>query len=120
MVAKWTEERSTLEVVTALGAGKVPCSPIREIDQVMDWPHLQERRMVDRVFNPLAQSFVKGLAPGFPLKFSRTPGGYDAPPPRPGEHTKTADRMVVSADHADVFARNPARRLLNSTFQFPR
>lgn len=102
MVAKWTGRRSTRDVVDALGAVKVPCSPVREVNQVVDWPHLQERQMVERVFNPRAQAFMKGLAPGFPLKFSRTPGGYDAPAPQPGEHTADVLRRLAGVEAVDM------------------
>ena len=88
VVSSWTRGRTMAEVVDAMAASKIPCSPVRSIEDVMRWPQLQERNMIDAVWNPSAREYVAANAPGFPLKFSRTPGGYHRPAPLPGEHTR--------------------------------
>ena len=61
---------------------------MRTIDDVLHWPQLEERNMVERVWHPLSGSHVDASAAGFPLKFSRTPGGYERHAPLPGQHTE--------------------------------
>jgi crotonobetainyl-CoA:carnitine CoA-transferase CaiB-like acyl-CoA transferase len=87
ILAEWASKHTTASVVSAMNAVKVPCSPVRDIDDVMKWDHLQDRSMVVPVWNPLSGSVVAAAAAGFPLKFSRTPGGYSSHAPLPGEHT---------------------------------
>ena len=43
--------------------------------------------MIVALTNPLSGGTVDAGAPGFPLKFSRTPASYDTPAPVPGAHT---------------------------------
>jgi len=88
IVSAWTEARATLDIVQALHAAKVPCSPVRSIDEVMQWRQLRERGMVVPVHNPMTGTDMAASAPGFPIKFSAGQAGYDAPAPLPGAHTQ--------------------------------
>ncbi len=87
VVAEWAGGRTRDEVVAALAQGGVPCSPVREIGEVMHWRQLLEREMIVPLANPLSGKDAAASAPGFPIKFSRTPARYDAPAPVPGAHT---------------------------------
>ena len=86
MIALWTRTRPIADIVAALRARDVPCSPVRTPREAIEWPHLRARGMVQ----PL--QFVDGgsteaVAAGFPLKFSRSHAGHDAPAPAPGADT---------------------------------
>lgn len=62
----------------------VPCGPIHTIDQVLNHPQIIEREMIIDVGHP----HIKNLKmPGFPVKFSDTPGQVRQYPPLLGEHT---------------------------------
>ena len=87
IVAAWAGQESTASVIEQLIAAKVPCSPVRSIDDVLRWRHLHDRSMIEPVWNPLSGGVVEAAAAGFPLKFSVTPGGYRGHAPLPGEHT---------------------------------
>ncbi|AGW93064.1 MULTISPECIES: CaiB/BaiF CoA transferase family protein [Cupriavidus] len=87
LVSSWTCKRQAREIIGTLTTAKVPCSPVRTINDVITWNQLLERDMVERLWNPLTAGHVSASAPGFPLKFSATPGGYDHPAPIPGAHT---------------------------------
>jgi crotonobetainyl-CoA:carnitine CoA-transferase CaiB-like acyl-CoA transferase len=63
----------------------IPCGPINAIDQVFADPQVLARDMLIELAHPTAEA-VK-LA-GSPLKLSRTPVRYRAPPPLLGQHTK--------------------------------
>jgi formyl-CoA transferase len=99
VVTAWTHTRRKAEVVRALSAARVPCSPVRSADEVMQWAHLTARGMIAPLVNPLTGREAAARGPGFPLKFSRTPAGYDTPAPTPGTHTR-----AVLARHAGLTA----------------
>ena len=87
IVQAWTQHLPMAEIARRLAAAKVPCSPVRSIDEVLAWEQLRQRNMVTPLFNPLADKHMDVSAPGFPIKFSSTPGGYDKPAPLPGADT---------------------------------
>ncbi len=87
LIGDWTGSLSTDEAVRRLEAAAVPASPVRDIDQVMQWRQLRERGMLAALTNPLSRSTMDASGPGFPIKFSGSPSGYDTPAPRPGAHT---------------------------------
>ncbi|OWT71405.1 MULTISPECIES: CaiB/BaiF CoA-transferase family protein [unclassified Achromobacter] len=87
IVADWTRTLSSDEIIRLLNAVQVPCSPIRTMAQALSWPHLLARGMVRPLWNPLTDAPACASGPGFPVKFSATPGDYDTPAPLPGQHT---------------------------------
>lgn len=93
LVTAWTEARTKDEVVAALNQAAVAVSPVRSIDEVMQWQQLLEREMIVRLTNPLTGAPAAAQAPGFPIKFSRTPASHERAAPVPG------------ADSDEVFAR---------------
>ena len=62
---------------------KVPCVPVRTIEEVANDPHLRERGFFTDVNHPIA-----GLLshPGSPLRLSQTPGEIGGPAPLLGQH----------------------------------
>lgn len=102
VVGGWTRVLTTQEVVERLGKAGVSASPVRDIDDVMRWPQLRERGMIETLVNPLARSPVEASAPGFPIKFSATPAGYDAPAPEPGAHTAEILARFAGLDPAAI------------------
>jgi len=93
VVSAWTEALTKDRITAALNAAGVAVSPVRSIDEVMQWPQLLEREMIVRLANPLTGAPAAARAPGFPIKFSRTPANHDRAAPVPG------------ADSDEVFAR---------------
>ena len=102
LVGGWTRGLTTEEVLRRLEAACVPSSPVRSIDQVMQWRQLRERDMIMPLVNPLAQGPIDVSAPGFPLKFSAAPAGYDAPAPLPGAHTAEVLTRLGGVDEAAI------------------
>jgi len=87
LVDDWTRTLTTTQVQRKLNQARVPCSPVRSIDELMNWRHLSERGMVVPLVNPLLGRAVEASASGFPIKFSATTATYEAPAPAPGAHT---------------------------------
>ena len=78
------KQKTTAEWVALLEPIGVPCGPINRLDEVYADPQVQHRGMKIEVPHPLA-----GVVPlvANPIKYSRTPIAYDAPPPLLGQHT---------------------------------
>jgi crotonobetainyl-CoA:carnitine CoA-transferase CaiB-like acyl-CoA transferase len=98
LVGGWTRARTNAQVQQALDAARVPCSPVRSIDELMKWRQLYEREMIVPLVNPLAGMAVDASAPGFPIKFSGAPAAYDAPAPVPGAHTAEVLARLAGVD----------------------
>ncbi len=102
VVTAWTSALSKDAVVAALARAGVACSPVRSTDEVMRWPQLLEREMIVALTNPLTGVEAAAAGPGFPIKFSRTPAGYDAPAPLPGAHSEEIFSRLAGLSAADV------------------
>jgi crotonobetainyl-CoA:carnitine CoA-transferase CaiB-like acyl-CoA transferase len=76
---------------------QVPCSPINDIAQVFEDPHVRAREMLIALDHPLA-----GTLPNIasPMRFSRSPVQYHRAAPTLGEHTEEvlADTLGLTAD----------------------
>jgi crotonobetainyl-CoA:carnitine CoA-transferase CaiB-like acyl-CoA transferase len=102
VVGEWTRTRAKAEIARLLEAAGVPTSPIRSTDEVMRWEQLRERRMIVPLVNPLSGVAAGAEGPGFPIKFSATPAGYDTPSPVPGTHTDELLERFLGLGSADV------------------
>ncbi len=88
MLGTWTRERATDDAVCLMTDAGVVASNVHTIDDLLEWPHLRARGMIDTVEHP-ALGPLSGLkAAGFPLKFSAAETGYDAAAAPSGTHTR--------------------------------
>jgi alpha-methylacyl-CoA racemase len=69
--------------------------PILDLDEALESELVRERGMVVEVDQPGAEDAVRLL--GFPVGFSRTPGGPQGPGPGLGEHT---DEVLAAAGYS--------------------
>ena len=104
VVSAWTVRLTKDEIVDALNRAGVACSPVRSTDEVMRWPQLLEREMIVRLVNPLTGAPAAAAAPGFPIKFSRTPASHDRPAPLPGAHSEEVFARFANLSAEDVRA----------------
>jgi crotonobetainyl-CoA:carnitine CoA-transferase CaiB-like acyl-CoA transferase len=102
VVTQWTSARSKDAIVAALASAGIACSPVRSADEVMRWTQLLEREMIVRLENPLTGMPAAAAGPGFPIKFSRTPAGYDSPAPVPGAHSEEIFARYANLSAAEV------------------
>ncbi|TQS70609.1 CoA transferase [Ornithinibacillus gellani] len=66
-------------------SNNIPCGPIQNMEQVVNDPQLQARKMFVGMDHPTAGSIQMV---GSPLKLSRTPVSYRQPPPEAGAHNE--------------------------------
>ncbi len=102
VVTQWTAKLTKDRVVEALSEVSVACSPVRSTVEVMQWDQLLERQMIVKLMNPLTGAASAASAPGFPIKFSRTPASYDTPAPIPGAHTDDIFQRLAGLSAADL------------------
>jgi crotonobetainyl-CoA:carnitine CoA-transferase CaiB-like acyl-CoA transferase len=70
----------------------IPCTPVRNLEEVMDDPQSAERDM----FPLVGATRVTGV----PVKLSATPGSIPRPAPKLGEHTREALAELLGLDEA--------------------
>jgi crotonobetainyl-CoA:carnitine CoA-transferase CaiB-like acyl-CoA transferase len=86
-VGAWVRERTTAEVLAALGPGgaDVPCAPVLRPDELLADPQLLARGMLERHPHPTLGEVVFH---GNPLRFSDARPRERALAPRLGEHNR--------------------------------
>jgi crotonobetainyl-CoA:carnitine CoA-transferase CaiB-like acyl-CoA transferase len=78
------EKRARDDLVAALEAAGVPCSPINTVPEVFADPQVQHRRMLRELPHPTTGRVPQVVSP---LNFANEPLAFDRPPPLLGEHT---------------------------------
>jgi crotonobetainyl-CoA:carnitine CoA-transferase CaiB-like acyl-CoA transferase len=84
-IEKWTAHYTVKEVGEFLDRERVANSPILNIQQVADDPHLNARGYFVEVEHPI---IGKAKIPGIPFQLSETPGEVERPSPLVGEHNE--------------------------------
>jgi CoA:oxalate CoA-transferase len=87
---------------------KIPCGPVNSIEQVVNDPQVQFRKMITSVNHPIAG---KVHMSGPPIKLSRTPCGVTLPPPTLGQQSieilktylKLSDNAIEEFKRSGVF-----------------
>jgi crotonobetainyl-CoA:carnitine CoA-transferase CaiB-like acyl-CoA transferase len=79
----------------------VPCSPIKNIAEVFDDPHVKARGARIELEHP-----VTGSMPGIanPMRFSKSPVAYDRAPPLLGQHTNEVLADVLGMSESEIAA----------------
>ncbi len=77
--------RSRYELIAALDAAGVPCSPINTVPEVFADPQVQHRNMLRKLPHPTAGEVPQVVSP---LNFTNEPLAFDRPPPLLGQHTE--------------------------------
>ncbi|MCO5090029.1 CaiB/BaiF CoA-transferase family protein [Bosea sp. (in: a-proteobacteria)] len=88
LIAAWTGRHSKSELLGILHRLRVPCAPVREIDEVVNDPHMHERGTLQKVDHPDLGNVV--LTTG-PLRFEGS------------ETREIAPSKGIGADNADIF-----------------
>jgi crotonobetainyl-CoA:carnitine CoA-transferase CaiB-like acyl-CoA transferase len=90
-VAAWIAQRTLAENMQVFEAAEVTATPIYEIDQLLDDPHVQERGVIVEAPDDEAGSvLMHNIIP----RLSETPGRLRTPAPDLGEHTEAILRSV--------------------------
>ena len=98
-IEKWTTQHTVKEVGEIMDRERVANSPILNIRQVVDDPHLNERGYFVGVDHPI---IGKAKIPGIPFKLSKTPGSVERPSPLIGEHNELILGKYLGIGPAEV------------------
>lgn len=101
LMPAYMRAKSREEWVDGLAGLGVPCSPVNNIKQVFEDPHVQARGMKIDMPHPLAGEGTVPLIAN-PVKLSETPVQYRHAPPTLGQHTDEVLREVLGVDDAEI------------------
>jgi formyl-CoA transferase len=102
IVRTWTQGLTTQEIIDRLNARSVPCSPIRDIHDILAWPHMQARDMLLRLQHPAFPDLKGPVAAAFPLKFSDARTDYETPAPIPRAHNNEVYGAMLGLSDAEI------------------
>ena len=105
VIGEWTRARETAAAVDRLRRAEIACAPIRDVDALKAWPQLAARGMLEPLRHPTLGPWPAVVAPGFPLKFSETAGGYATPAPLVGRDNEAVWGDLLGFDVAALRAR---------------
>src|ERR1700733_6762267 len=90
-VAAWIAERTLAEGMAVFEAAEVTATPIYEIDQLLDDPHVQARGVIVEAPDDEAGSvLMHNIIP----RLSETPGRLRSPSPSLGQHTRSVLQSI--------------------------
>jgi CoA:oxalate CoA-transferase len=105
VVLAWTEAHTRAEIFAATSKFKVPCAPVRDIEEVMNDPHMHERGMLEVVDH---YDYGPVVLPNSPLRFHGTEKVPTAVSPRPGQDNGDVYQALLglSASELDALQAN--------------
>jgi CoA:oxalate CoA-transferase len=103
------EKRTAREWCEIFEKHAIPYSPINDLRQICEDPHIQHRQMLVDVDQPLVGRMKMTASP---LKMSETPGEVYAPAPMLGEHSEQVLRDVLGYS-AETVRRLQAEGVVN-------
>ncbi len=83
LLAPWLMSHTKEEIFTRCREEHVPFTPVRNMDEVVNCEHLNQRGYFEEIEYPGEKKFK---CPGSPIRFSRSPWQMDKPAPSLSEH----------------------------------
>ncbi len=99
IVANWTKDYATMELLGMLMKNGVPCSPIQNAGQMLNHPHAQARGLVQEVTQA---NGLKVKVPGVAIKIDGQVLPLDGNAPEPGQHNKDIFGELLGMGEADL------------------
>jgi formyl-CoA transferase len=88
IISEWAKEQTSEEAMSKMRTFDVICGPVRTIQDILAWPHMKARNMLQDLPHPTLGPLSDIKAPGFPIKFSDSPGEFDQSAPLGGHHNE--------------------------------
>jgi crotonobetainyl-CoA:carnitine CoA-transferase CaiB-like acyl-CoA transferase len=109
MIESWTKQHTRDEAVAALRVQRIPVSPVRDVIEVMNDPHMHQRGMLKYMHHP---DFGDVVLPRSPLRLF----AYEMPAlqfyPDLGEHNREVLGEVLGMSEAEIDALEDAGVIL--------
>lgn len=106
IVTRWTSKRKVAEIVSLLMAVSVPCSPILNVEQICNDPHIAKaREMIVEMDHPLGGRMN---VISCPIKFTHMKPSIRTTAPLHGEHTEQilTDILAISKEDYERLRQN--------------
>ena len=87
LVADWAAGQTVAEVLEKLEKARIPCGPVRGLNEVLEDPHIRSEKMIEYV-DMEEQGLERLPISGISARFSKTPGCITSRAPRVGEHNE--------------------------------
>ncbi len=85
LIADWAAGHTVAEVLEKLEEARIPCGPLRGLDEVLGDPHIDSEKMIE--YLDLEEPGLERMpTSGIPARLSKTPGCITERAPRVGEH----------------------------------
>jgi formyl-CoA transferase len=104
IVSQWVSRLATRDIEKLLADAKIPCSPVRTIEDVLKWDQMIERDMSVPLWNPLSNSLMGASGSGFPIKFGQASARFGKSAPIPGGDSDEVLERMAGLTAADVQA----------------
>lgn len=103
LLTGWSQTCTASEAVAQMIAAGAVASAVHDIDDLLKWPHLKARGMIDSLTHPGLGVLANVHAAGFPLKFSETETGYKTAAATCGTHNREVfgELLGLSTDEID-------------------
>ncbi len=102
LIGNWMREKSTQATLNELRKNRVPCSPVQEIQDVLQDPQLKHRGMMVDLAHPVYGKIRGVTGAGFPVQYSEMKVQYDHPAPRLGEHNEEIYSGLLGYDQEKI------------------
>ena len=96
ILSSWTSTLAKADLVEACNANRVPCAPVRELDEVVNDPHLHARGAVQRVAHP---DLGEVVLPAGTMRFADAPQLTLEPSRAVGADSEAVFRDLLGIDH---------------------
>ena len=101
IVAGWTADRDRWQVATMLQSSGVAAFPTLTCEDIVEDPHLNARRYIERLPHPAVGTKAHT---GIPWRLARRPNGVRCPAPCLGADTDDTLRNILGYDAARIAA----------------
>lgn len=99
ILEEWVLKRPVEEVVQTFIENDIPVGPINDLEQTLKNPHLEARGFFVEIEDPRVGKMV---LPGFPVKFSETPGELRRSAPLLGQHNEEVLTTILGYSEEEV------------------
>ena len=98
IISIWTSTRSVDEIARLCENYEIPCHPVNDIAQIVNWKQIADREILTPLPHPYFTNMKGPLAANFPIKFSGSKITLDNPAPKPNEHFKEIMENWLSSE----------------------
>ena len=99
IVLGWTMAHTRAEIFAATSRFKIPCAPVRDIEEVMNDPHMHGRGMLEHRNH---YDYGEVVLPNSPLRFHGTDKVPTTDSPRVGEHNEAIYNELLGLTPDDL------------------